>query len=332
MATIDDVARVSGISRSTVFRFLNGSQIRPVARDAIQGAMRELNYFFDPRGSRSDIVLIVSLKEHFEGVTVYGDMIAGIMNRAAGLGLAVQQHVGPGPLAPEAERAHEGKKRVGALLIGKSASEEDAESAELVAAGVPHVFLNRVFDEPDRSFVSIDLRRAAREAVDYLLSLGYGDVGTWGCPAEYRVDRAKLEGYREAFAARGLPPPASCFVQERDGELEPLARRLLAEGRFPRAWFGLSDMHLMRLVTVLREAGLEIPRDVALVGMDDQEASRFFSPPLTTVRIPFRQGGASAVDILLGLIENPAERSIHMYLKHELIVRESCGAKGASNG
>jgi DNA-binding LacI/PurR family transcriptional regulator len=332
VSTIDDVVRVSGISRSTVFRFLNGSQIRPAAREAIQGAMRELNYFFDPRGSRADVSLIVSIKEHFEGVSVFGDMVAGIMNRAASLGLAVKLHSGPGSLLPETESIRSGKKRAGVVFIGKSEREEDAESSELGASGVPHVFVNRVFDDPGRSFVSIDQRAAAREAVEYLLSLGYGDVGTWGCPADYRVDREKLAGYREAFAARGLAPSASCFTQDADGELEPVARRLLDAGSFPRAWLGLSDMHLMRLVALLRERGLRIPEDVALVGMDDQETSKFFSPPLSSVRIPFRQAGASAVDILLGLIENPAERSIHMYLKHELIVRESCGAKAASRG
>lgn len=332
MATIDDVVRASGISRSTVFRFLNGSQIRPAAREAIQGAMRELNYFFDPRGSRSDIALVVSIKEDFEGVTVFGDMVAGIMSRAASLGLAVKLHSGQGPLLGEAQRLQAGKRRAGVVFIGKSESEEEAESAELVASGIPHVFINRVFDDPGRSFVSIDQRRAAREAVEYLLSLGYGDVGTWGCPAEFRVDREKMAGYREAFAARGLAPSASCFARDADGELEAVARLLLDAGSFPRAWLGLSDMHLMRLIAVLRERGLEVPRDVAVVGMDDQETSKFFSPPLSTVRIPFRQAGASAVDILLDLIENPAERSIHMYLKHELVVRESCGGRTASHG
>lgn len=327
MATIDDVVRASGISRSTVFRFLNGSRIRPAAREAIQAAMRELDYFFDPRGSRSDILLLISVKESFEGVAVHGDMVAGIIGRASSLGLGVKIHSGQGPILSETERARAGKQRVGVLLIGKSEREEEAEAAVLLASGTPHVFLNRVFGDPDRSFVSIDQRRAAREAVEHLLAQGHSEIGAWGCPADYRVDREKLAGYDDAFAARGLSPPACRFAQDRDGELEAVARRLIDAGSFPRAWFGLSDMHLMRLGAVLREAGLRIPEDVALVGMDDQEASQFFSPPLTTVRIPFRQAGASAVDILLGLIENPEERSIHLYLKHELIIRESSGRK-----
>jgi DNA-binding LacI/PurR family transcriptional regulator len=327
MSTIEDVVRVSGVSRSTVFRFLNGSRIRPLAREAIRGAMRDLNYFYDPRSSRGDILLIVSLKEHYEGLMVHAEMVAGIMSRASGLGLRVKLHAGPGPLLGEAEKAQTGRRRVGAIFVGKSDAEEEAESAELDACGLPYVFVNRVFEDPRRSFVSIDLRRAAREAVEHLFSLGHTEIGTWGCPGDFKIDREKIAGYREAFAARGLPVPEACFAFEKDGELEDIARRLLGEGRFPRAWLGLSDMHLMRLGVVLRERGLRIPEDVALVGMDDQESSKFFSPPLTTVRIPFRQAGSSAVDALLGLIENGAEDSIRMYLKHELVVRESCGAK-----
>jgi Transcriptional regulators len=327
MATIDDVVRVSGVSRSTVFRFLAGNQVRPAARGAIQTAMRDLGYSFDPRHSRSDILLLVSIEEHFEGVAVHADMVAGVMNRAASLGLLVKLHAGPGPLLSETEDAASAKKRVGVVIIGKSDSEEDAESAELVAAGVPHVFVNRIFDDPSRSFVGVDLRKAAREVVDHLLDRGYRDIGAWGKPTTYRLDREKMAGYAEAYEARGLPVPDRRFDYDEDGDLEPIARQLLDEDRFPEAWFGLSDMHIMRLGVVLRERGLRVPEDVALVGMDDQESSEFFSPPLTTVRIPFRQAGATAVDSLLCLLENPLCASMRILLKHELIVRESCGAR-----
>lgn len=332
MATIEDVVRASGISRSTVFRFLNGSQVRPAARDAIQGAMRDLGYSFDSRRSRGDFLLVVSIKDHYEGVSVHAEMLAGIMGRASALGLHVKLHVGAGRVLDDDGRAKAERGRVGAIFVGKPDAEEDEESAELASAGARHVFVNRVFEDRERSFVSIDQRRAAREAVGHLLDLGYGEVGTWGFPSSYRLDKEKIEGFREAFAERGLPVPAAVYTLEGDGDLEDVARRLLDGGRFPRAWFGASDTHLMRLGAVLRERGLRIPEDVALVGMDDQETSKFFSPPLTTVRIPFRRAGAAAVDILMNLVDHPEEESAHLFLRHELVVRESCGAKAAGRG
>jgi DNA-binding LacI/PurR family transcriptional regulator len=329
VATIDDVVRSSGISRSTVFRFLGGQNVRPQARDAIQAALRELNYFYNPRQTRSDIVLVVSVLERFEGQNVFADMVAGVMNRAAGLGLHVKLHAGRGPVIPEPKSRQAAGARYGVIIVGKSDPEEEAEAEELERLGLPHVFVNRVFVDPRRSFVSVDLRRAAREAVEHLLSLGRVAIATWGRPGEYRLDREKMAGYRDAHAARGLPAPSGCYSYEKDGDLEDVARRLFSSASRPDAWFGLSDTHLMRLANVIREFDLRIPEDIALVGMDDIEPSRFFSPPLTTVRIPFREAGAAAVDVLLGLVENPLEDSVKVLLKHELVVRESCGARAA---
>ncbi len=324
--TIDDVVRISGVSRSTVFRFLNGSKVRTEAREAIQTAMKEVNYFYNPRPPRSDLLLVVSVREHFEGANAYGEMVSGVMNRAASLGLHVKLHADHGPILPPGKKRTNLSTRVGVIFIGKNEKEEDAESAELRRLGIPHVFVNRVFTDSDRSFVSVDLRNAAREAVDHLISLGHTDIATWGRPIDYRLDRDKMNGFRDAFAARGLPVPASLYTFEKDGDLEDIARTLFSSDSRPHAWFGLSDTHLMRLGTVVREFGLKVPEDIALVGMDDLEASKFFSPPLTSVRIPFREAGSTAVDVLLRLLENPNEAAIHVFLKHELVIRESCGA------
>jgi LacI family transcriptional regulator, repressor for deo operon, udp, cdd, tsx, nupC, and nupG len=172
----------------------------------------------------------------------------------------------------------------------------------------------------------VDLRKAAKDATEHLISLGYNDIGTWGRPKDYPLDREKLAGYREAFQAHGLPVPSSCYTYEEHGDLETIVRPLFASGRHPKAWFGMSDAHLMRLVRIIGEFSLRIPEDIALVGMDDIESSKFFTPPLTSVRIPFRQAGSSSVDALLRLIEDPEEISVRIVLRHSLVVRESCGA------
>jgi DNA-binding LacI/PurR family transcriptional regulator len=326
MATINDVIRESGVSRSTVFRFMKGDKVRPQARSKIQQTIKNLNFFYNPRDSRQDILLVISVKELFEGMNVYADMVAGAMSRASALGLHLILESQGGGKVCERIGGSEQWKRMGVILIGKSADEEDAEAAEYRQKGIPFVFVNRVFEDSTRSFVSADLRAAARQAVEHLLALGHTEIGTWGRPKDYSIDREKLLGYREAFTLRGLPVPASYATYEDDGDLEPVARRLFSSSEPPHAWLGLSDTHIMRLGAVLRELGLRAPEDVALVGMDDIETSRYFTPPLTTVHFPFRQAGSNAVDLLLDLIEDPVKSAAHVFLRHELIIRESCGA------
>ncbi len=325
MSTIDDVVKTAGVSRSTVFRFLAGHNVRLSAREAIQTAMKKLNYYYNPKHSRRNIVLVASVRDHFEGLTAYAEMVSGLMSRAEALGLTVRLHAGSGPALDDLRGTV--KNHYGVIIIGKSDQEEAAEAAALKRLGVPHVFVNRVFSDLEFSFVSADLRKAAQEAVEHLLSLGHRDIGSWGRPGDYRIDRDKMAGYRDAYLKWGLNPPELQYRYESDGELEDIVRRLFANKVFPHAWFGLSDSHLMRLLPLIREYGLRIPEDIALVGMDDLEPSRFFMPPITSVHIPFREAGATAVDALVGLLENPKRVSTRIILKHELIVRESCGAK-----
>jgi DNA-binding LacI/PurR family transcriptional regulator len=323
MATIDDVVKAAGVSRSTVFRFLNGGNVRPQARETIQLAMKQLDYYYNPRHSREDIRLIVSLKDNYEGMTEYADMVSGIMSRAESLGLNVKLRSGYGPAI--AASGAPIKNRQGVIIIGKENREEEEEAAILRNLGIPYIFVNRVFTDLSTSFVSINLRLAAQEAVEYLIDLGYTSVGTWGRPATYRIDAEKMAGFRDAFKHRGLPVPPYHYTFEDNGDLVDVVRRLFRSGTFPRAWFGMSDNNLMLMAPVIREFKLRVPEDIALVGMDDIEPSRFFSPPITSVHIPFKEAGSRAVDALLGMLEDPLQLSARIILRHELIIRESCG-------
>ena len=98
---------------------------------------------------------------------------------------------------------------------------------------------------------------------------------------------------------------------------------LFATDKRPSAWFGMTDEYAMRLAKVVRELGFRIPEDLSVVGMDDNEASHLFHPPLSTVRIPFSRAGVVAVDLLMRLIDNPDQTAGHVLLAHELVHRES---------
>jgi DNA-binding LacI/PurR family transcriptional regulator len=323
MAKTDQLIELSGIPRSTVFRFLRGGNVREPARSAILGAMQRLNMPFERHAVHAGKTLRILVKRDFKAFKGYGLAIAGFMERAEAQGFRVNLKAGS-PHDPDADLGRDAP--AGVLMLGLTVEEEEYEIEQCRRAGVPQVFVNRVFDDPLVSWVSCDLRRAAAEAVEHLLALGHRAVGTWGVTATSRLDRAKREGFLDALRARGLADGGLALEADRHGDLEEALAGLIRTGRLPSAWFCGSDEHALRFMKVAKENGVRIPDDVAVASMDAVDASEYVSPALTSVRMPFQAEGAAAFDVLKRLIENPDERSVRVVLRHELIVRESCGA------
>lgn len=328
MSKTQDLVTLSGVSRSTVFRFLRGENVRPSARAAILKAMQRLNIPHEEHAVRTGEVFQISIRHDFKSFKGYGLAISAFMNRAEAYGFQVTLRAGDpsGAGARYADRSSGGRP-VGVLILGKTIAEEEEESHRLTEDGIPHVFVNRVFDDPAKSWVSCDLRAAAREAVGHLIGLGHREIGTWGIPDTYRIDRDKRRGCLDAFELRGLPVPDCLLEFRRHGDLEEAVTELIERGRLPGAWFACSDEHAMRFMKVARDHGIRIPEDIAIVGMDDVEPAEYFNPSLTTVHMPFHDFGSAAFDVLKHLIENPNEASHRVIMRHRLVIRESCGTR-----
>jgi DNA-binding LacI/PurR family transcriptional regulator len=328
MAKIDDVVQHSGVSRSTVFRFLRGDNVRPAARTAILAAMSELQFEPDGFSAHRGETLVISVPTDFRTFEGFDRSISGFMDRAEPYGFHVQLKTGSvlnlfgsgGTTTPPA----------GVLFLGGTIEQEDEEARRMEEAGVPAVFVNRVFHDNHTSWVSVDHHRAAREAVEYLFDRGFDEVGTWGLPASFRLEQEKRDGYLAAYRARGSSPPDSCLDFDTHGDLEEAVEHLIAQKRLPSAWFAACDEHAMRFIGAIRQHGYSVPDDVSVVGMDDAGQAELMNPTLTTVHFPYRAAGAAAFDILKRLIENNNEDSAQIVLKHRLVVRESCGAQPAA--
>ncbi len=324
MSSTDDLIRVSGVSRSTLFRFLRGDSVRPWAREAILLAMQQLNIRHEDHSIHKGSTLLIAIRPDFKSFKGYDLSIAGFINRADPEGFHVQLRTGTG--ASIFDGGKRSAKPAGVLFLGKTIQEEEAESAQLRDMGIPHVFVNRVFDDLKHSWISIDHREAAREAVSHLFNLGHSEIGTWGITHTYRLDRDKRIGYLRAHEDRGVPVPASCLDFRDHGDLEEAVQKLIDEKRLPSAWFAASDEHAMRFIKVARDNGIAVPKDVAIVGMDDVDPAEYLNPSLTSIHIPFREAGSAAFDVLKRLIENPLEESVRVVMRHHLVIRESCGA------
>ena len=324
MTQADDLVRLSGVSRSTVFRFLKGDSVRPQAREALLAAMQHLNISHDDHAVHKGKILQIRIRKDFKAFKGYNLAMAGFVSRAEKHGFAISIRAGSLKDMLEPSVTKPADQPAGVLILGMTIEEEELESGYFREAGIPHVFVNRVFDDPLKSWVSCQLRQAACEATGYLLDLGHRDIGTWGVVSTSRIDREKRLGFLDAFTQRGLEPHGLCLDQETHGTLPEAVERLVAAGSLPTAWFCASDEHALQLYRTAREKGVRIPEDLSIVSMDDVESAEYLVPALTTVRMPFQTEGAIAFDVLKHLIENPAVESHQVVLKHQLIVRDSC--------
>ncbi|WP_252891527.1 LacI family DNA-binding transcriptional regulator [Thermoclostridium stercorarium] len=188
---------------------------------------------------------------------------------------------------------------------------------------IPHIFVNRVMEDPDISYVAVDVRKAACDIVEYLIKKGHTKIATLGYPDILRIDRDKLAGYDDAFEKNGLKADKKYkfILKEHDTSIDAIEAILKMEDR-PTAFFGICDSYAMEFINKAREMGLRVPEDIAVVGMDDLDIAQYFKPSLTTVKTPFRELGILAVDYLLQMLTDDVA-SVKAIVKHTLHIRES---------
>jgi len=205
---------------------------------------------------------------------------------------------------------------------------EEPELQKLVAAGMPVVAFDLPLSGNRASHVASDNIGGARLAVRHLHRLGHTRIATIVGLAHTKPAADRLLGYRAELHELGLPQrpeyeaPGDFYVESGEAAM----RHLLALAEPPTAVFAASDMMAVGAIKAIEEAGLNCPRDVAVIGFDDIQLAELVSPALTTVRQDKRALGTAAARSLVQLIDD-ADAAPHVsVLPVELVVRQSCGA------
>jgi LacI family transcriptional regulator len=210
--------------------------------------------------------------------------------------------------------------------IAASARRKHPLFHELAANGRPLVLVNRTTDDDDLPSVVPDDRDGMHQAVAHVAALGHRRIAHLAGPDELSTGVHRQEGFVQGLQASGVPLDEQLVVTASrftEAEGARLCSELLSRGRDFTAVLAGNDLLALGCIDALRDAGLDCPRDVSVVGFNDMDWSERFSPPLTTVRVPHHELGVGAADLLLERLAEPHSRTRHVVMPVELMVRAS---------
>ncbi|MEW9871311.1 LacI family DNA-binding transcriptional regulator [Arthrobacter sp. HS15c] len=326
---IDDVAAEAGVSRGTVSRVLNGGHwVSPSALAAVNAAIKKTGYRVNPHArnlatNRANSVAFLLTETHDR---LFEDPNFAVLMRGAADALAVHDI----PLVLIMAGTDDEQRRAtdfltsghvdGVLLVSSHGSRKGI-IADIIAAGVPAIACGVPLGfEKKMGYVAADDYEGARDLLRYLRDGGRKRIATITGPQDTSGGIRRLEAYRadqgadlnEALIAHG--------DYSRESGAKAM-RELLNRAPDLDAVFAGNDLMALGAMEVLREAGVQIPQDVAVVGFDDINAAQEASPSLTTVRQPFDRISEEMVRLLLDVINGKKPAAIT--IPTELVIRES---------
>ncbi len=326
--TIEDVARLAGVSTATVSRTLHfPARVSPDTAARVIEAVRATGYTLNVaaqtlRQRRANALLVVVPNI---GNTFYGEVLAGIEQAAHAAGQTIL--IGDSAADPAREAAFlsylQNGRADGALLLARPTVDWQMSGEP---GRSPVVMISETPADPAMPFVRIDNVAASFDAVMHLVALGHRRIAHLEGPPSTGLTAERRAGYRDALAAAGLPAdPGHVIAGDFSAASGAAAAAvLLALHPRPTAVFCANDEMAMGLIGALAQAGVVVPRDLSVVGFDDIHFAQCFVPPITTIRQPRRALGETAVTILNAILApGAAVADLQQTLAYELVLRAS---------
>ena len=332
-----DLARLAGVSTSTVSRALSGSElINPETRERIQTLARQFNYTVNSVATnlRSGVGRTIAVVVPYEKASrqsfadpflhgIVGSLADALTERGYEMLLS---RIDASRLDASAALV-DGGRAAGLILIGQWRHHDQLNA--MAARGLPMVVWGARLPKQNYCIVGGDNRRGGRLVAEHLLAQGrrrmvfLGDAGLPEVAQRYSGFVQVLRKNALALPERQIASASFLAYSGRKAMLE-----LIDVNPSLDAVFASSDLLAMAAIGALRERGRRIPADVAVVGYDDVELAAYFNPPITTVRQPIHEAGERLVETLLSLVKGES-LSASAPLETLLIVRESSQATAA---
>lgn len=324
--SIENVARLAGVSITTVSRVINKfPSVKEKNRKKVLDAIKELKFqpsVFAQRlaSGKSNVVALVIPR--YEGIfySFYAlELIRGIGTLCEALKLDLLLHLTD-------SRTPLNLKGVGGIIfadiIGNRHQLEDA-----LNSGIPSIVINNRIEDLDVSYVAVDNVGGAESALNYLVSLGHKKIAHIAGDLVTQAALERFQGYKRALKKNKIEFNQD-YVFKTDysrGQARLAAEKLIKMDEPPTAVFVASDAMALEVMNVAKEMGKRLPRDLSIVGFDDNPSGLYGPVALTTVRQPLIKMAEESVkklNLLMDAKKKPEREKI--ILPTELVIRESC--------
>lgn len=332
--TLKEVAEALGVSTMTVSRAMNNSdKISQKTKEVVRRKAKEMGY--TPNQIAKSLI---SQKTNTIGVVIpeihhmfFSQVVSGIEsvmfeNKYQLFLTNSSEQFSREKDAIEALQS----RRVDGLLISCAEDSNDIHFYKsLVHSGTKVVFFDRCIENIGASCVSVKDRMGAQEATQHLIDQGYRRIAHLAGTSNQAISRERQLGYEDALLVNGLEAfmcVKVCGFAEQAGY--QAMKELLEEDDLPLdAVFTVNDPVAFGAIKAIREKGLRIPEDIALIGFSDDIRAELMPTPLSTVSQPAFQIGKRAAEKLIRAIEHSDEPVESIYMNTQLIIRESSGSK-----
>ena len=331
---LKEIADALNLSVTTVSRALAGyPDVSEKTRQRVVQTAREMGYVPNvaarhlQRQKANAIGFIIPTFGPRFSDPFFSELIAGIGNEAGrrGYDLLIST-VPPGPRELETYRLQTYSGRVDGLVIVRTRL-NDPRIAFLSENDFPFVSFGSCNQPMDFPFVDVDGEYGTRLAVEHLIELGHTRIAYLTGPRDLSFSVMRLRGFVEAIEQHGVPVREEWILEGglTEGDGHSLAMQLLAMQPHPTAVIAANDLMAIGVMGAVQEKGLEVGKDVSVIGFDDISLAAYSHPPLTTIHQPIYSIGTKVTSMLIQILEgNPPEEK-QIWIKPHLVIRKSTG-------
>ncbi|WP_201712897.1 LacI family DNA-binding transcriptional regulator [Rossellomorea arthrocnemi] len=330
--TISDVAQQAEVSKSTVSQYLNKryDYMAPKTKERIKEAIEELGYHPN--------IVARSLKQ--KSTSTIGVIVANILHTFSTQTIRAVEDicneqgfhiiVCNADDNPEKERKYIEMlraKQVDGLIIFPTGGNVDLYN-RMVSENYPLVFVDRIVENLKTSSIMLDNESAVKIAVDHFVEKGYGRIGIMTTSLQRHVTPRveRINGFRKTLKDNGIPVREEHIKSLELEWIQDGLHDMLSSDEPPEALIAGNDLTLIEILRYIKSNGINMPTDLALIGIDDVSFASLFTPELTTIAQPTYEMGKQAAELLLNKIKDPdfiEEKQIYRF-QPELMIRQSC--------